>query len=227
MVRTTRKTEEDATEGRAVPFEAAASDKKAKDTVETGNTTENTAKDHTEYRDNLGNDTNDTRKGEDRQDQGERTDAQKERDEKRKLQNEHAFAAFGTEDDPYGRTNHAMTADEVAREALKEGTLRPDGRPIYSVFYDDVAADEENRRREFIENQQWNQDGTRVDVAAMAASQHPVTAERAEPLTGEVLVTDLEGLEKVNDAQLTAGDIGKKSGEDAKDTKDTKDNDKK
>lgn len=109
------------------------------------------------------------------------------------------IAPYGNEKDPYGRTNHAMTADEVAEAALREGTLRPDGRPKQSVFYDDVALKEQDERRRFIEAQQWNEDGTPVDYAAIAARSHPVVAERGEPLTAEVAVTTPEQLRKANE----------------------------
>lgn len=121
------------------------------------------------------------------------------RADQRKLNEEHAFAAQGTEEDPYGRTNHAMTADEVAVLALEAGNLRPDGRPKSGIFSDDVLRAEADRRREYIENQQWNEDGTPVDTAALAANRHPVVAERAEPLTTEVVVTDADQLGQVAD----------------------------
>lgn len=128
----------------------------------------------------------------------ERTPAEQEREDKRKLNEEHGFAAQGTESDPYGRTNHAMTADEVAANALREGSLRPDGRPKAGIYADDVLRAEQDRQREYIENQQWNDDGTPVDQAAIAANQHPVVAERGEPLTASVVVTTPEELEKAN-----------------------------
>lgn len=119
-----------------------------------------------------------------------------EREEHKRLVEEHSFAAYGTEEDPYGRTNHAMTADEVARKAVEEGTLRPDGRPKYSIFSDDIQAQEAERRRQYLET--GNDGNLPVDQAAIAANQHPVTAERGEPLTGSVVVTSTEELDKVN-----------------------------
>jgi hypothetical protein len=111
----------------------------------------------------------------------------------------------GVTEDLYGRTNHAMTADEVARAALAEGTLRPDGRPKQSLFYDDVLAAEQQRMRDYIENQGWEKDGSRVDLTAIAANTHPVVAERGEPLVSGSLITSTADLNAAEDLRKSAG----------------------
>ena len=54
--------------------------------------------------------------------------------------------------DVVGRTNHAMTPDEMEAFALAEGNLRPDGRAVHTVFSDDIIEAIVQQRRDAIEN---------------------------------------------------------------------------
>jgi len=68
-----------------------------------------------------------------------------------KVEDEVAPSPYGTAADPYGRTNHAMTVDEVAAHAKREGTLRPDGRARATLFFDDVLARAADELRAHVE----------------------------------------------------------------------------
>ncbi len=81
--------------------------------------------------------------------------AQTRKAEEDKVEEAPVPSPWGSADDPYGRTNHALSEDDVAQAAAKEGTLRPDGRARATVFYDDVLAQQAMQMRDFIESRQY------------------------------------------------------------------------
>lgn len=62
--------------------------------------------------------------------------------------------------DGYGRTNHALTEDQVHQLAEEAGNLREDGRPKASVFYDDIEGARVNAERARVEAIQFEKDDT-------------------------------------------------------------------